>query len=134
MSSNQNLKAGLAALIGGTVEDVDTLAEAAKIAAAKYIPILREAQRRIEALEGERDYFRDAFAECADQNSRLMQREADTFKALEGEVARLRVALQEIADHATSDEDDESISYSDCGADDLIEMARKAIHAAAGEE
>jgi diphthamide biosynthesis methyltransferase len=82
MSSDQNLKAGLAAVIGGTVEDVDTLVEAAKIAAAKYTPILREAQKRIEALEGEVVRVRT-----------LVNIEEVRRKNAEARAERLRVAL-----------------------------------------
>lgn len=97
MSSDLKLKEGLAAVIGGTVGDVDTLVEASKIAAAKYVPILRDAQQRIEVLEAEVAALKlRVLAEIDEQSRIAFHRNEVEARAerLEAEVAALRVTQE----------------------------------------
>lgn len=93
MSSDLKLKEGLAAVIGGTVGDVDALVEASKIAATKYVPILRDAQRRIEALEAEVAFVKGQLAGTNKNIAGWLQSRDDNLRRAEFAEAQLDEAL-----------------------------------------
>lgn len=101
MSSELKLKEGLAAVIGGTVGDVDTLVEASKIAAAKYVPILRDAQRRIEALEAEVRRINNLLVD-AHQTANKWMKERDKESARAERLLEMLDAIKDAADLQTA--------------------------------
>ena len=118
------------ALVGDLCDAIEALAGDVKELTADVDALIADVSSlgdNLDKVAAERDYFRDAFKDCANREAMILQREAERARAsqseverLKGVLARMREGLELIANGATGYLDRDS---------ELAAIARVALEA-----
>ena len=96
------------ALVGDLCDAIEALVGDVKELTADVDALIADVSSlgdNLDKVAGERDYFRDAFKDCANREAMILQREAERARASQSEVERLKGVLGDIKRNA------------DCGCD-----------------
>lgn len=87
------------ALVGDLCDAIEALVGEVKELTADVDALIADVSSlgdNLDKVAAERDYFRDAFRDCANREAVILQREADRAKASQAEVERLKGVLGEV--------------------------------------